>query len=291
MSLSSARIAASALVALAVATLAAPAHAGEPRRYGDLLVEDPPRAPTQDGLDRRFPDFEGSLVVGEPRVWVGRPVPSAVSLGFDGLELWALAPTDGGDLALYAEPFAASMGSTGPGCSRASMWTNCRYAIRMYRASGELAWEVSPNAFFQRADHLRIDRAASDGKTLYYAEACQTYAADAKGKCSQVVAVDVTGPTPKVRWRSPFKASNADIVLVPGGRWLVTGYGFTAERDALHVIDRETGAIVARASVPKAPERITLAPDGRLSVRVYGQEEPRVFQLIDGKKPRLVPAR
>jgi hypothetical protein len=50
--------------------------------------------------------------------------------------------------------------------------------------------------------------------------------------------------------------ANANTFLV-AGRYLVTGYGFTGERDYLYLLDRATGKLVDRLVLPNAPEKIT----------------------------------
>src|SRR5690606_162445 len=127
---------------------------------------------------------------------------------------------------------------------------------------------------------------ALEGDTLYYHERCQTYAKDAKGRCSNVVAVDVSASPPKELWRSPFLVSNTDVVVV--GKWLVTGYGFTAERDYLYVLDRATGKVAQKVSVPKAAERIERVGDDAVEVRIYDDPTPRRYELApEGRRPAL----
>ena len=130
------------------------------------------------------------------------------------------------------------------------------------------------------------------GDRVYYNEACATYSAEAGGRCANVVAVDVGGAVPKVLWRSKALVSNAPIVPVgAGARWLVTGYGFTDERDFLVLLDAERGTVVQKVLVKKAPESIVLAADGTLEVLIYDAEVPTRFELVglDGKKPKLRP--
>ena len=48
----------------------------------------------------------------------------------------------------------------------------------------------------------------------------------------------------------------------------LTGYGFTAEPDWLYLLDRRTGRVVERLSLPSAPEKITRRGK-RFLVRTY----------------------
>ena len=57
-------------------------------------------------------------------------------------------------------------------------------------------------------------------------------------------------------WRSKALVANArNFAVTPD--YLVTGYGFTAEPDWLYLLDRRTGRVVERLSLPSAPEKIT----------------------------------
>ena len=266
-----------------------PARADAPprvRTFGDLTVDEPPRARTEDTRGRIPCDVDGALVMGSPRRWVGPSVPAMMPLGFATLELFRLLPADGGHLAVYREPYARGPGQ--PGCAADAMWRNCKQEARFYRDDGSVAWLVDFAARFPRPDQLTVLATLLAGPTLYYNEACQTYAKDAGGKCSQVVAVDVSGAAPKERWRSAPLASNAPIVKY--GPWLLTGYGFTAEKHYLTVLNAATGKIVQKLTVAKSPEELKIVGDV-LEVLIYGKDTPLRFSLAGldtaGKKAVL----
>lgn len=259
------------------------ASANEPRRHGDLVVHDPPRERSGSTAGQWRHDLVGTLTKGEERVWVGMSVPHHVPIGVGELELYRLVPAQGGLIAAYLEPFGTA---ERPGCAATNLWENCGWLLRFYGDDEQLHWEVDVKRRFPRPDHLALRGFALAGDTLYHNEACQTYAAEAKGRCSQVVAVDVSGEAPVERWRSAMLTSNTDLVVM--GRWVVTGYGFTAEKDYVYVLDAKTGKVAQKAFVKKAPERIEALDDERLSVLLYDAEEPEVWTLApDGRKPRL----
>jgi hypothetical protein len=54
-----------------------------------------------------------------------------------------------------------------------------------------------------------------------------------------------------VVWRSPNLVSNHRVWIL--GDYLVTGYGFSDERDYLFVLNKWTGAVVQKLPLPKAP--------------------------------------
>jgi hypothetical protein len=100
---------------------------------------------------------------------------------------------------------------------------------------------------------------------LYVANAHLTYATSSYGRNAYVTAI--APDTGRRLWRSRALVSNAQTFVVTP-RYLVTGYGFTAEPDWLYLLDRRSGRVVERLALPSAPERITRS--GRLLiVRTY----------------------
>ncbi len=100
---------------------------------------------------------------------------------------------------------------------------------------------------------------------LYVAHAHRTYAASSGGQNGYVTALDLTNG--RLLWRSRPRVANAATFAVVGDG-VVTGYGFTAEPDALFVLDRYTGEVLQEAPVRTAPQWILPRGD-RLFVRAY----------------------
>ena len=100
---------------------------------------------------------------------------------------------------------------------------------------------------------------------LYVANAHLTYASSSRGQNAYITAIDPD--TGRRLWRSKALVSNAQTFVVTP-RYLVTGYGFTAEPDWLYLLDRRTGRVLERLALPSAPERITRR-GGLLIVRTY----------------------
>lgn len=67
-------------------------------------------------------------------------------------------------------------------------------------------------------------------------------------------------------WRTGKSTSNAAMMLY--GDVLITGYGFTKEKAALHVIDTATGKIIQKVALPKSPSELR-RKDDKLFVRIY----------------------
>lgn len=91
------------------------------------------------------------------------------------------------------------------------------------------------------------------------------YASDSAGRNGYLTGIDLD--TGRVRWRSPSLVANAPHFVFMRGL-IVSGYGFTAEKDWLYLVDPRTGGVRVRLALPSAAERITLQ-GGRIVVRCY----------------------
>lgn len=103
------------------------------------------------------------------------------------------------------------------------------------------------------------------GRTLVVQTNHLGYASDSGGRNGYLTGIDLD--TGKVRWRSPALVANAESFVVTRGL-IVSGYGFTAEKDWLYLTDPGTGRVRNRLALPSAPERIIVRGD-RLVVRCY----------------------
>jgi outer membrane protein assembly factor BamB len=103
---------------------------------------------------------------------------------------------------------------------------------------------------------------------LYVSNSHATYAEQTKGRNAYVSAIDLR--TGNLRWRSPALVANARTFVVDGDS-IVAGYGFTAEPDFLYLLDRRSGKVLDRLSVPSAPEIVRLR-GGSLHVRAYDRQ-------------------
>ncbi|HEX5724884.1 MAG TPA: hypothetical protein VFX98_05430 [Longimicrobiaceae bacterium] len=167
-----------------------------------------------------------------------------------GLELFIADRTADGWLAFYRGPLAGLPDSA-----------NVPFRTVFFNAKGQRRWELELNPLLSRPDHLEVqDVRYADGR-LYFNEACQSYSREAGGRCSALVRVDPARR--RVEWRTGPLVSN-NVFLVHG-RWLIAGYGFTAEPDFVHVVDRGTGRVLARRRVDSAPSYFEIK-DGRLHV-------------------------
>jgi hypothetical protein len=114
----------------------------------------------------------------------------------------------------------------------------------------------------------RVRWAEVHDDVLYVATAHSTYAKSSGGKNAFVSAIDLNGGA--LRWQSAPLVANSENFLTIGD-WIVCGYGFTAEPDALFVLDRATGKTAARAPLPSGPSQLVLK-GGVLFVRTYDHD-------------------
>lgn len=249
------------------------------RQAGDLTVEAPPRQRPEDAIGGRLRSHvDGTLSKGSPRVWVGPQVPGFVLLIEGTAELFLLDRVGDELMAFYRDPYGAS--SCGLGGD-----ANCHYFVRLYDIEGAERWSVALHELLSAPTYLEVQDIRWEDGTLYFNEACQSYASGAKGQCSALVAYDPVAK--EVRWRTRPLVSNGEFLI--HGDYIVSGYGFTGERDYIHVVRRHDGKIMQKLAVPKAAERFVIAEDGLLEVTLYpGTRRTFALQGWDGAKPKLV---
>lgn len=100
---------------------------------------------------------------------------------------------------------------------------------------------------------------------LYVSHAHGGYAENSMGMNGYVTAIDLA--TRKILWRSAPLVTNTENFFVMGDG-IITGYGFTAEKDYLYVLDRHTGKTVTKTLLKSGPSHMDLI-DGILHVRTY----------------------
>ena len=108
---------------------------------------------------------------------------------------------------------------------------------------------------------------------LYVTHSHRTYAASSGGRNAYLSAIDLA--TGRLLWRTPPLVSNvASFAIV--GDVIVTGYGFTDEKDYMFVLDRTTGRTLHRLRVASGPDHV-IEHQGRIHVRTYDHDY--VFEL------------
>ncbi|MEP7124403.1 MAG: hypothetical protein ABJE95_25975 [Byssovorax sp.] len=248
------------------------------RIAGDLSVSSPPRPRTRTIPTRMRTDVEGSLSHGSPRTWVGRDVPPFVLVEGGTRELTLLDQAPDGFVGLYRDPYGASS------CNLSNP-ANCSFGVALFECVGKTRWLLLLDPFFSRKDHLEVQDVRYADGILYFNEACQSYSKEANGQCSSLVAIEPLTKT--LLWRTQPLVSNATFLVA--GRYLITGYGFTAEPDALFIVRRSDGKVMSRVSIPTAHHTLDLDGSGVLRVSMWsGPERQFRAEGFDGDHPRLV---
>lgn len=248
------------------------------RIAGDLIVSSPPKAPTRTIPTRMRTHVDGALSRGSARTWVGQDVPPFVLVQGGTRELTLLDQAPDGFVGLFRDPYGASSCTlSGP--------ANCSFGVALFECSGKTRWLFLLDPFLSRKDHLEVqDMRYADG-VLYFNEACQSYSKEVQGQCSSLVAVEPLTKT--LLWRTKPLVSNATFIVA--NRYLITGYGFTAEPDALFIIRRSDGKVMGRTSIPTAHHTLSLDASGVLRVDAWSGPALRFrAEGFDGDHPRLV---
>lgn len=186
-----------------------PRDGAGPRALGLTGVNKP------NGIDQRY------------RQYVHPQLPAAVPREVEAMQLFIADATAEGWLAFYKGPLP-------------EMPANARYQAALYDRAGDRIWSVDLNQFLSMERHLEIQDVRYRDGVLYFNEACQSYAREADGRCSSLIALDPARGS--VLWRTRRLTSN-NIFLVEADV-IIAGYGFTAEADSLYVIDRRSGVIL-----------------------------------------------
>jgi hypothetical protein len=113
---------------------------------------------------------------------------------------------------------------------------------------------------------------------LYVSNTHRTYASSTGGRNAYLSAIDMTNGA--LIWRSAPLEANARTFAVVGDV-IVTGYGFTGEKDDLYVLDRHTGGRLSRHRLDSGP-RFILDHGGRIYVRSYDRDYE--LELVVGRR-------
>jgi hypothetical protein len=122
---------------------------------------------------------------------------------------------------------------------------------------------------------LEMNDAHVAGNILYFDCNYNGYANIVKERTGYLVALDLEGD--QVLWTSGnLISSYRGFVLYKGA--VISGYGFTEEKDSLFVLNRFTGKRWLKTSLNSAPEYI-IPMDGKLYVRTYHTDY--LFEIIE----------
>ncbi len=125
----------------------------------------------------------------------------------------------------------------------------------------------------RRFVYQSIEYAKIDNGILYFATYHNTYAKDSKGKNGYISALDLKSK--KLLWQSrPLVIRTENFLLYKN--WIISGYGFTLERDYLYILDKISGKTLKKYPLKSAPEYI-VRKGRKLYVRTYNRDY--IFKL------------
>ncbi|QMV44103.1 hypothetical protein [Cohnella cholangitidis] len=101
--------------------------------------------------------------------------------------------------------------------------------------------------------YQQIQWAYEEDGILYVSNSHRTYAKSSKGMNGYITAIRLADN--KLLWRSASLVSNARSFEVVGDV-IVSGYGFTAEKDYLYQLDKRTGKTLGKVALKDGPDYI-----------------------------------
>ena len=129
---------------------------------------------------------------------------------------------------------------------------------------------LSPD--YVEADRMFIDQSIGwvevEGNTLFISHGHNTYAESSKGMNAYITAIDLTDYS--VLWRTkPLVCNTHNFIIYDD--MIVCGYGFTAEKDYMYTLNKETGAVAQKLLIKTGPDIIVRKGD-KLYVRTYNRD-------------------
>jgi hypothetical protein len=247
------------------------------KKLDGLIVMTPsPAQPPPPGLRLR------TMVRPADRLWIGSDPPAWVPLqvGEQMLDLLDATPS-GGVIATYRERWSS--------CDARCPDANCAVTVKIFDDKKMETASIALDGYFSQKERLEVQdvRYAEDGaaRTIYFNEACQSYSKEANGKCSALVAVDVS--TKKVLWRTGSLVSNNYFLV--DGQYIVAAYGFTSEPASIRVVRRSDGKVMDVGKLASTNFEMTTKGDV-LSVELYHDIGRANFRKVgfEGDAPKLV---
>ncbi|WP_239613587.1 hypothetical protein [Cohnella mopanensis] len=121
--------------------------------------------------------------------------------------------------------------------------------------------------------YQQIQWAYEEDGILYVSNSHRTYAKSSKGMNGYITAIRLSDN--KTLWRSAALVGNARSFEVVGNV-ILSGYGFTAEKDYLYQIDKRTGKTLDKVALKDGPDYI--GKQGN-NIVVYGYSVVTQFQI------------
>lgn len=151
----------------------------------------------------------------------------------DEYELFIAEPAGDGWIALWRLPMASN---------------NYDFVVALYNQRKEVTGvynlcDISNNRYCEVQD-VRWDE---DNGNILFNMACPSYASSINGKGSKLYCYNVIQD--RIVWQTDYLVSN-DIFIIEGD-YVFCAYGFTNEKDYLFMLNKNTGEMYSRISIPK----------------------------------------
>ncbi|MEO8904057.1 MAG: hypothetical protein ABI488_17105 [Polyangiaceae bacterium] len=179
--------------------------------------------------------MEGPLTLTAKRTWKGQPLPAFIPQKDEELSLQLMDVTSDGYFAVWRSLYGA----------KSKPNENPRARARLYDCKGAVLWTVELNELYSHPGHLELNDARYVDGVLYFNEACQSYAKEAGGKCSSLIALEPKQR--KVLWKTDPLTSNGRFYVTKN--YVVAVYAFTNEPRFVRVLARQNGKLVATAKL------------------------------------------
>lgn len=179
--------------------------------------------------------MDGPLTQTGKRTWKGAPLPAFIPQKDDDLSLQLMDVTSDGYFAIWRSLYGPKYKPN----------ENPKARARLYDCKGGVSWTIDLDQLFSHKDHLELQDARYVDGILYFNEACQSYAKEAGGKCSSLIALDPKQR--KILWKTGPLISNGRFYVTK--HFIVSVYAFTNEQRFVRVLKRQDGKTVATAKL------------------------------------------
>lgn len=146
---------------------------------------------------------------------------------------------------------------------------------KIVKAYDFIDYAIAPDYVKADYDYIyqRVRWAAVENGILYVSHSHLTYAKSSKGLNGYITAIRLSDN--KILWRTAPLVSNTRNFQISGDV-ILSGYGFTAEKDYLYQINKRTGKVLEKIALKDDPDNIDKQKNGFL---VYGYSHLTSFLI------------
>jgi len=127
----------------------------------------------------------------------------------------------------------------------------------------QLFWNIGLGDIVREKQYI-VDDVRYEAPILYFNAACLSYAKEQRNKCSTLYAYDTQKK--RLLWHSRYLTSRNIFILTD--KFVITGYGFTAEPDYLYILRKTDGKVVKKIKLDSALDYLEMK-ENQLHVITY----------------------